>query len=692
MKEYHAADIRNFAVVGHASSGKTVLCDAMLACAGHIGRIGSIEAGTTASDYHEDEHDHGISIHASLLRAEWLGRKLNIIDCPGYADFISEARTALRVSDFALVVTNGCRGVEVGTDIVWKDALQYDIPCILAVNLLDKPATRFDETLEEAREHFGSKVFPMTIPLNAGPGFNRVLDVIRSEVITFKTDGSGAFEEEPAEGELAERVRTLHRALIEFVAESDDELLTRFLETDTLSEEELRGHLHEAIQRRVFIPLFAVSGQTNVGVARLMDFIAKYGSSPVDRARVIAHDADGNDVTVALDDPDPVAFVFKTLYESHVGELSFFRLYSGSVSSGTDLLNVNRNTTERIGQMFSVNGRDRVPLKTLFEGDIAAAVRLRDTHSGNTLCGSKRPVTLPMVEYPKPKISGALQMPSRGDEEKVAVGLAAVREEDPTFRWSYDPERKQTIIEGQGEIHLQIVVEALQRRFNVAVELAEPRVPYRETIRGRGESRYRHKKQSGGAGQFAEVWMRVEPLKRDSGVEFCNSLVGNNVDRVFVPSVEKGVAAACAEGVFAGYRVVDVKVDFYDGKQHPVDSKDIAFQIAGKSAFQEAFRSAKPCLLEPILNLAVTVPDDCVGTVMGDLTSRRGRIVGVSGESGFEIIRAQVPQAEMHRYATHLRSLTGGRGIHEESFSHYEEMPREIEERVLAGSRNGARH
>ncbi|MBC2596275.1 elongation factor G [Ruficoccus amylovorans] len=683
MKNYHAADIRNCAVVGHASTGKTLLCDAMLVCAGQIGKVGSIEAGSSVSDYHADEREHQMSIHASLLHTEWLGKKFNLIDCPGAADFVSEPLSALRVADFALVVVNGCHGIEPGTDMVYDTARAYDIPRMIAVNLLDKENTAFELVLEEARSHFGAKVFPMTIPLNAGPGFNRVLDVMRTSVITYHTDGSGGYDEAPATGELAARVKALHKELIEYVAETDDSLMELFFEKESLSEDELREHLHAAIQQRVVVPLFAVSGQANVGVARMMDIIAKYGSSPLDRQRVAARDVAGDETEVALDGEEPCLFVFKTLNEQHVGGLSFFRVYSGGVSHGMDLRNVSRNGTERIGQIFLLNGRERAAVDHLNCGDIGAAVKLRDTHTGDTLCGGKLSVTLPTVAFPEPNIHGALRVASRSDEEKISQGLHEIQEEDPTFVSRYDPELKQTIISGQGEVQLKVAAEEIKRRYNVDIELIEPRVPYRETIRTGAESRYRHKKQSGGAGQFAEVWMRIEPLPRGSGVEFTNSLVGNNVDRVFVASVEKGVRSACEEGVVGGFHVQDVKIDFFDGKQHPVDSKDIAFQIAGKAAFQEAFRNAQPSLLEPILSVRVTVPDECVGDVMGDLSSRRGRINGVESEGKFQVIDASVPQAELYRYATRLRSLTAGRGRHRESFSHYEEVPPDQEARIL---------
>jgi len=684
MKTFVAADIRNFAIVGHASSGKTILSEAMLACSGVINRMGSIAAGSTVSDYHESEKSRQISTHASLLHTEWLGKKFNIIDTPGYLDFISEGLGALRVGDFALVVVHAQHGMGVGTEQVWKYATQYGIPKMIVINGLDKENTNFDGLLEQLKSRFGSHVFPLSIPINAGPGFNQVLDVLRSELITYQTDGSGKFTEAAATGELAERVNELHKQLVEYTAEADDTLLEKFFAQGGLSEEELRSGVHTAIQKENLIPVFATAAESNVGVARLMDIIAKYGSSPVDRQKVQAVDANGKEIEVALTDREPVLYVFKTMSEAQFGELSFFRLYSGAVHMSMDLFNSDRKSSERIGQIYLLNGKNRATIEQLNAGDIGAVVKLKDTHTGNTLCGPKRPVSLRKVAYPKPNIHAALKLKSKGEEDKIAAGLAALHEEDPTFLYHVDSELHQTVISGQGELHLQVIADRLRRRYKVDFELIEPRVPYRETIKGKGESKYRHKKQTGGAGQFAEVWMRIEPKARNTGLEFTQSLAGQNVDRVFVPSVEKGVNSACKEGILAGYRIVDLKVDFYDGKMHPVDSKDIAFQIAGKEAFKEAFNAARPCLLEPIYVVEIKVPDECMGNVIGDLSSRRGKILGMDVVDGFQAVKAQVPQKELYQYSTVLRSLTGGRGIHTEDFSHYEEMPKEMEQKVIA--------
>jgi elongation factor G len=685
MKNYAAKDIRNFAVVGHGGSGKTTLSEAMLSLSGKINRIGSIESGTTTSDYHHDEHQRQISIHSSPLHLEWDDIKFNLIDTPGYLDFIGEAISSLAVVDAAVVVVHAVNGIEVGTEQVWNYASNYRLPKIIVVNGLDKEHTQFDKILQQAKSNFGSNVFPLQLPVNAGPGFNQVVDVLRSELITYSTDGSGKYSEEELPEKWQEKIKELHKELIEYVAESDDTLLEKFFEEGNLSEEEMREGLHRAIQDQVFIPVFCTTATQNIGTARLMDFISKYGSSPVDRATIQAENANsGETIEVALDGSAPVVHVFKTISEAHVGELSFFRVYSGSVSTGMDLQNTTRGNSERFGQMFLMNGKDRTSVPSLNAGDIGAVVKLKDTHTGNTLTGPSNKVKLSSVKLPNSNIHLGIRSKLKGDEERIATGLSTIHEEDPTFIYRVDSELHQTVISGQGELHLQVSIDRLKRKFNVDVETFKPRIPYRETIRGKGSSKYRHKKQSGGAGQFAEVWMRIESKPRGEGIEFTHSLVGQSVDRVFVTSVEKGVNVSCTEGILAGYRVVDLKVDFYDGKQHPVDSKDIAFQMAGKQAFREAFMEAQPCLLEPILNIKIKVPDSFMGDVMGDMSSRRGKIIGIDAEGESQSIKAQAPQAEMYQYSTTLRSLTGGRGIHFEEFSHYEEVPRDMERKVVA--------
>lgn len=685
MKEYKSDDIRNLAIVGHGACGKTILSEAMLANGGIVNRIGSIENGSTVSDYHPDEHSRQISINATVLHVEWNEKKINFIDTPGYLDFVGEALGALAVVDMAMVVIHAVQGIEVGTEQMWSNATKNGIPKMLVINGMDREHTKFDEILKKARERFGNNVFPLQLPVNAGPGFNQIIDVIRRSVITYKTDDSGSFTETKAEGEWEDRVKQLNEEFIEYIAESDDTLLEKFFEQGSLTEDEMRQGIHTAFQNQSFIPLFCTSATKNIGISRLLDFISKYGSSPVDRGNIIAKDVnEKEDIKVKLDNPESVAQVFKTISEAHVGDLSFFRVYSGNITTGQDLFNSSHGSNERMGQLFVLNGKKRTSVQKINAGDIGAVVKLKNTHTGDTLCSSKFKVLLPRTKYPNPNIHAAIKLKSKGDEEKISMGLASLHEEDPTFVYRVDSEIRQTIISGQGELHLKTAVERLKERFDVEIEMIEPKIPYRETIIGKGESKYRHKKQSGGAGQFAEVWMRIEPKKRGEGVEFTDTLKGQNVDRVFVPSVEKGVQAVCIEGVIAGYHVVDVKVDFYDGKQHPVDSKDIAFQTAGKWAFHESFLKAKPCLLEPIMNVEVKIPEEFMGDVMGDVSGRRGKIMGMDSDGGYQIIKAQIPQGELHNYATTIRSLSGGRGLHSEEFSHYERMPGDIQKKVIA--------
>lgn len=687
MKTYQPSEIRNFAIVGHASSGKTLLAEAMLVCGGVINRLGSVAAGSTVSDYHDNERERKISIQTSLLHLDWQDKKFNILDCPGYLDFISEALGALRVADCAVIVVDAKDGPGVGTMQVWDWATQFGIPKVFVVNGCDKENTDFDRVLGQIRQFFGEKVFPLSLALNPGPAFNQVLDVPRSEVITYAGDKTGKFTEAPAAGAVADQVKGLHEKLVEYIAEADDKLMEKFFEQGTLSEEELRGGLHKAIQQQSFIPLFVTSAEKNVGVARVMDFIAKYGSSPADRPKVKALDNNDAEVELDLTAPDPVLYVFKTVSEAKFGEVSFFRVYSGKLTLGTELSNTTRRTSEKIGQIYLLNGATREAVDQLGAGDIGATVKLKDTQTGNTLASPKLLRTLPPVQWPKPNIHAAIVLKVKGEEDKLSQGLAALHQADPTFVYAVDGELRQTVLSAQGELHLAVIVDEMKKRYKVEIEMLPPKIRFRETIKARGDSKYRHKKQTGGAGQFAEVWMRIEPKPRDTGLEFTESLVGQNVDRVFVPSVEKGVNRAANEGILAGYRVTDVKIDFYDGKMHPVDSKDIAFQIAGYEAFKEAFKAARPVLLEPIQNVEIKVPEEFMGAVMGDLSSRRGKIQGMDSVGGMQVIKAQVPAAELYRYSVTLRSLTGGRGMHSEDFSHYEEMPSAMAQKVIDESK-----
>ncbi len=687
MKEYTTDHIVNIALCGHATTGKTVLGEAMQYNAGLINRMGSIDDGNTVSDYRDYEIARGHSITSTLLSYEWLEKKFNIIDAPGFLDFQGEVKAALRVADFAAVVVSSTNGIEVGTEIVWDYSTKdFNVPRMIIINQMDRENADFDKVLDQLKERFGSKIFPLMLPVNHGESFNQTADVIRREIYTYETDGSGKYKEQPAEGEWGDRLEELHGELIELVAESDDELLELFFEQGELTEEQFKGGIHGALLSGGLIPVFCSASKNNIGVRRIMDILAKYSPTAADFPQVKGTKP-GSDEEINFDgsvDGPTAAYVFKTVSESHIGEMSFFRVYSGAINSGDDLSNTVKSSTERMRQLYYVNGSTRKDASRLVTGDIGAALKLKNTHTGDSFASSNKPILLEPMNLPKPNIRMAIYPKSRGDEDKMSEGLTTMHLEDPTFIYEVDPELKQTIIAGQGEMHLETTLERLKKRFNVELEMVAPKIPYRETITGKSDGKYRHKKQSGGAGQFAEVWMRVEPLERGSGVEFTNSLVGQNVDRVFVPSVEKGVNAVCKEGIMAGCHVVDLKVDFYDGKMHPVDSNDMSFQIAGKNAFKDCFIAAKPKLLEPIYKLNVKVPDAAMGDVMGDISQRRGKVLGMDSDGQFQIISAEVPLANLHDYSAAIRSITQGRGVFQQEFSHYEDLPASEADKVIA--------
>ena len=687
MKNYSTENIINIALTGHATTGKTVLAESMVYNAGKVNKMGTIDTGTTVSDYREHEIQNQHSISLTLLNLEWKDKKINLLDAPGYLDFQGEVKSAMRVADLAGVVVSATDGIDIGTELCCEYAdKDFSIPKFFIINMVEKDQANFDSVLSSLQERYGRTVFPFTLPVNQGPGFNQLGDVLRKKAFTFKTDGTGDYNETDAEGELNQKLDDLHNELIELIAESDESLMEVFFEKGELSEEELRNGLHQALKTNGLIPVFCVSGLANIGVKRMMDIISKYAPCAGDFEKVIGTKPNSDEeITHGPSINDPLsAIVFKTISEEHIGEMSFFRVYSGSVDVGNDLQNTSRNQSEKMRQVYFMNGKNRDNAPKLIAGDIGAALKLKNTHTGDTLADPKSPIILPNIKFPSPNTNKAIKPKARGDEEKIATGLSILHEEDPTFLYRVDPELKQTIVSGQGELHIDLALKRISSRFNVELLKETPKVPYRETITAKADSKYRHKKQSGGSGQFAEVWMRIEPNGRGNGIDFSNSLVGQNVDRGFVPSVEKGVNQICEQGVIAGCQVVDIKIDFYDGKMHPVDSKDIAFQTAGKNAFIDAFKSAKPCLLEPITNIEVKVPEEYMGDIMGDISGKRGKILGMDSDGSFQLIKAQVPQGELYNYATTIRSLTGGRGLHSEEFSHYEKMPKDAEQKVIA--------
>jgi elongation factor G len=680
--------IRNVVIAGHGHSGKTLLAESILYTTGAINRLGKIEDGSTTSDYGKDEISRQISINSTILNTTFDGYKLNIIDTPGYTDFTGSVKSAMRIMDTALIVVNAAEGVEVGTEIAVGYAKEYSIESCFVVNKLDYEKADFDNTLSQLREFYGNHVAEIQFPVNQGMGFDSIVDILKMKLLKFNKDGKGDYTEHDIPADLMDKAKALHQELIEIVAEEDEELMSKFFdEGGTLTEEELIEGLSREIKAKKILPVLCTAGSSSIGVKPLVEFICKYCPSPLDSEAFMGKKAGTDEYVEVEPNPngEPAIFVFKTISEPHVGEMSFFRVLSGKVSAGIDLTNRNKNKVERLTQIFQMNGKNRKEMTTAITGDIAAVVKLKDTHVNNTLSGKGLPVTIDPIIFPEPLIEQALISKQKGDEDKIASGLSHLHEEDPTFLFHFDPELGQTIISGQGELHLAIIINRLKEKYGVEVNIVQPKIPFRETIKGKVESvEYKHKKQSGGHGQYGHVFLRLEPQKRGVGFQFANEVVGGAIPTKFIPAVEKGVLEALVKGPVAHYPVVDVKVTVHFGSYHDVDSSEMAFKIAGAQAFKKGFLDAKPVLLEPLYEIEVTVPEIFMGDVMGDISSRRGKISGMDTNGKMQIIKAIVPLAELHDYATKLRSITQGRGIFKRRFHHYEEVPKEVEAKVVA--------
>jgi elongation factor G len=684
LKDYTPETIRNVAFIGHGSSGKTILADAMLLTSGATTRIGRIEDGSTTSDYHNDEIDRQISINSTLIAMEYRSHKINVIDTPGYSDFQGDVISSLRVVDTALLVLKSVEGVEVGTELVWNYAAEASTPVILAINKMDNEHADFDSVLEQARARLSSDVIVAQYPINKGPVFNTTLDIIRRKLMVFSTDGSGKYEEKEVPAEHADRLEELHQALLEKVAESSEELLNAFFENGTLTDEQLANGLKIAIRERKIFPVFCMAALNNIGVGRVMEFFINYCPDPVTGRNYAVKKTNGEALTLTPSaSGEAIAFVFKTISEAHVGELSLFRVYGGTITPGVDMVNQSGGKNERLNQIFTMRGRERLDVPKIPVGDIGAVVKLKDTHTNDTLATKGSSVVIPPIAFPEPVMSAAVKARNKGDEEKIGMGLNTMHEEDPSFQIKIDHETAETIILGQGEIHIDVMVKRLKQRFGVDVDLKAPRIPFRETIRKHSDVSYKHKKQTGGAGQYAEVYIKVDPQPRGAGYEFVDAIVGGVISGRFVPAVDKGVQEQMARGVVAGYKMVDIKITLYDGSQHTVDSNEMAFKTASQMAFKKAVAEADPILLEPIYILEVKVPDEFMGDVMGDISSHRGKIQGMDAEGPFQVIRAKVPLAELYQYATRLRSMTQGRGLFKRTFSHYEEVPFEVQQKIV---------
>ena len=682
MKPYPPERIRNVAVVGHGGTGKTSLVEAMLYVARAIDRLGRVDDGTATTDFDPDEQRRRHTINAALAPLEWRQCKVNVIDAPGYPDFVGEVVASLRVAEGALVVVDAVAGVQVQTEVAWLSADRAGVSRLVVVNRLDRENASFDRALESLRRRFGARVAPLQIPVGAESALSGVVDLVEMTAYTF-ADGAMTPQEVPAD--LLDAARAARDTLMEAAADADDALMERYLEAGELTRDELVRGLQAGVRAGRVIPVLCAAGTKLVGVQPLLDAVVSLLPSPADREVAATDPRTQQPVRLAASPDAPLAaLVFKTVADPYVGRLSYFRVYSGVLRSDSQVYNATRGKIERVGQVYFLRGKHQESAGEVGAGDLGAVAKLAETATGDTLCGRDHPVILPVIDFPEPAIALAVEPRSKGDEDKLGTALQRLAEEDPTVRVHRDSEMKQTLIMGMGESHLEILADRLRRKFGVDVTLRLPRVPYRETVRGRARAQGRYVKQTGGRGQYGVCFLEIEPLPRGSGFEFVDRIFGGAIPQQFRPSVDKGVRKAMEEGVLAGYPVVDVRVTLVDGKTHPVDSSDIAFQIAGSLAFKKAAEQAGVVLLEPIMNVSVTVPDDLVGDVIGDLNGKRGRIQGMEPNGdGTTTVRAQVPMAEMLRYASDLRSITGGRGFFEMSFSHYEEVPSQIAQKVV---------
>ncbi len=686
MKEYTAESIRNIAFIGHGGSGKTTLSELLLYQTNKINRIGSISEGNTVSDYTPNEIEKQNSISSSLLHLEWNNTKINILDTPGYPDFIGEVKAALRVCDTAVMVLKSAEGVEVGSETTGTFINEYGLPSAIIINKIDNEHSHYKETEQQAKNRLSSGAIIVTFPSNEGINFDTIIDVIKMKAYTYGAPGTRSVTEKDIPDDLKAQTEAYRKELIEKVAETTEELMNKYFENGTLTEDELKSGLKQSIIKRNFTPVFAMSALMGVGLNNFLDFVSLYFPSPSERVIEEGSLKDTKKPLVIKTDDlgEPVIFIFKTISEQHVGELSLFKVYSGTAFPGLDLINQANSKFERLSQLSILNGNKRTDVTKIHSGDLGAVVKLKDTHTNNTLASKNFSVVIKPISFPDHVINAAIIPKAKGDEDKIASGLHTLHEEDPSFNVKYDPEISQTIISGQGELQLSLAVKRLKERYGVEVDLVEPKIPYRETMKGIvTDCEYKHKKQSGGRGQYGHVHFKLEPMARGKGFEFVNAIVGGVVPGRFIPAVEKGIIETMLKGVLTGNQVVDVKVTLFDGTYHTVDSDEMSFKIAASQGFRKGFMDGKPCLLEPIYILEVKVPEDYMGDVMGDISSKRGKIIGMDSDGKFQIIRAHVPLAELYKYSSHLRSITSGRGAHKIKFAYYEEVPKEVEQKIV---------
>ena len=707
---YDSGSIRNIVLAGHGGAGKTTLTEAMLLAAGKTKRMGSVEDGSTVSDYHKDEIERRHSLMLSTIVVPWKGMKLNLLDTPGYPDFIGDLKSAVRVADTMIMTVDASTGVGFGADSAWTFADEAHIPVLFTLTKVATEQAHYEETLEYLRDHFSRDIVPLEYPVYQEKNLTGMVNILSMQYMTFAADGSGKHTDSgEIPSEVEARCRKLREDLVETLAESSEELMNAYFENGELSDEEITTGLKQGLLQRRIFPLFAVSSTQNVGVTPLMDFLVDYCPSPLDMPApwaAVSGKEDGMELPKSSDG-DPILFIFKTISEAHVGELSFFRVYGGTARAGVDLINSQNGSSERLNQPFLVNGSKREDAPELRFGDIGAVVKLKNTHTNNTLAPKGKGIKIPTIVFPAPITDAAVILKGQGDEAKVSEGLHAMHEEDPTFYVYVDSETHETVVSGLGEMHLEVIIKRLMERYNIEVETRQPRIPYRETIRKSTKTSYRHRKQTGGSGQFGEVHLYIAPYDENMPVpgefnvrgedmdelpwgghlHFVNSIVGGSIEARFIPAIKKGVMDILNSGAYAGYPISNVRVILYDGKMHAVDSNENAFRTAGKLCFRQGVNECGPKLMEPIWNLEISAPADYMGEIMGDLSSRRGRIMGMDTRGSAQVIRAQVPLSELYGYAARLRSLTQGRGSYTREFSHYEEVPGDVEQKIVSSAK-----
>ncbi|MGB4430996.1 MAG: elongation factor G [Limnochordia bacterium] len=685
MKEYATEFLRNVALVGHGGTGKTSLAEAMLFVAKAINRLGRVDDGTTVLDFDPEETRRQISINTAQAPAEWKNHKINILDTPGYFDFVGDVIAALTVADSGLLVVCASSGVEVGTEKGWAYLEDAGLPRTVFVNKMDRENANFSRVVEQLRSFFGPKLVPVQLPIGEADTFSGIVDLVTMKAY-FK-DGD-SFKEGPIPADMQDQVEAAREEMIEAASVADEDLMMKYLEGEALTDEEIENAVRLGTQTGEMVPILCGSAQSTLGIALLNDHIVQCMPSPANRT-ITGTNAQGEEVTVSAAGDELAALVYKTMADPYVGKLTLFRVFSGTIRSDSTCFNVRTGRDERIGQLFLIKGKEQLPVSKIGPGDLGAVAKLQDTTTNDTLTSKDAKLSLKPIDFPKPNMTLAIQPKAKGDEDKIASSLGRLSEEDPTIRVERRADTGQNLIHGMGDVHIEILTSRLQKKFGVEVELSTPVVPYRETIRGRAKAEGKHKKQTGGRGQFGHVFLEISPADPDAEdrLTFVDDIFGGAVPRNYIPAVEKGLREILDDGPLAGYPVEGVRVSLYDGSYHPVDSSEMAFKIAASLAFRKGFMDANPVLLEPIMNVEITVPEAFMGDVMGDMNKRRGRILGMEPRGGLQVIRAQVPMAEMFKYAIDLRSMTQGRGSFTSEFSHYEEVPAQIAEQVIAESK-----